>query len=249
LIVASLAALAGCGPPVGDFGRPGRSVFYDEVVPAIDALVPGRLGNHGSGFELTADEIALRGRSYALIHPDDDEAWRRSYARSLSLLGYGVGDTLRRRRAEHIAGSAPYLVKHHPPEAAVLLARILTDTKLTRKFTAVAARVYEADYLRRRTLQRDVDFAGHDIHDTTARIAENRQIVADTILAIENRINDYRIDQTRSVLAHAHYKEGRIARAIDSLISAVRQLGRTVSGQPRARGAGPLTAPHHDLEG
>lgn len=242
-VLALLLGLAACGPPIGDFGRPAPSVIHDRILPTVYSVIPGSSGAYHSTFALTGDEVGLRARGETIIAGDDNIGWREYVEATLGKFGYDAPDRPRQRQIAHAAGTAPYVAEGTPPASTVLLAKIRTDTRLTHEIIPFAARVYEADRHRRLTLRRDIDFSAADINATTARIAENRQVVADTILALENRIDDYILDHERGALVHAEAETAWVKRAIDDLIAAVADFRLAVHQTAAPRGFAPDPLP------
>lgn len=195
-------------------------------MPAFHGVLNAPDHRRASRFDLTEDEAELRARSYALIHTNEDESWGQAYRTRLASLGLAPSKRERRRRVAHSAGTAFDQTGVQPSRAAVLRARILTDLALAGEFAAVALRIYRADLVRRRALRRDYDISADDFGNATARIAENRRVVANTILALENRIDDYALESRRGILADPQFDEATVARATRRLERTVRDLRR-----------------------
>ncbi len=245
LIAAIMAA--GCAP-AGDFGRPKQSFLSETVLPEVRGFVRKVRGVMSSRFELSDDEREMRALSYSLLNPAERASLPKTLSRALDDGGFSGSYYERRRRVEHMAGTPPYEASGPTRRDDTLISLIRSDTYLMRRFAAVADRVYRADAIRRRSLARGRDLAGGDILDTTARIEENRQVAADTLLAMENRVEDYRVDLRRSVLEYPQTRERYVSRLIRRLSLAVDELRsqlkwrtrpeRIASAKARRAGAG-----------
>ena len=224
LVLSLLAAIvSGCGR-TGDFGRQKPSYFYDNMLPGVRSVVRGVRGLRSSNYELTGDERELRALSQTLMRPRSEEDSPGIVGSALDDVGLRDDDSQHERRIAHDAGTSAYATRRRSPRASALMAQIDSDRAMLRRFATVAARVYRADAARRDLLARSVDRSADDILDATGRIEENRQVVADTIVALENRLDDYRLELRRSMLQRPDRAEARVAAAIDRFENGIYRL-------------------------
>jgi len=218
LLALIIVPLAACRT-TGDFGRQEPSFVRDTVVPATRQLITGSTGQPSSSYELTPDEERLRAYRFTLLEGTSDEPIERRIARKFDEAGANLGlrerEYQRERRIEHAAGVAELDGNGGVRRPDLALSAIAADIEIIDRFEAAAIRVYHADRRRLRVLRRNGDVPSRDVVDVTGRVAENRDIVEDTILAIHNRIDDYVIEARRSVLEYP----GESLRRLDNAIS------------------------------
>ena len=230
IIIAILAVLpSACAPP-GDFGRRPPSFFHDEILPVTRTVIRDIRGKATSQYPKTADEEELRARAHTLVNVDRRKSIDRFLASGVDDLGIVDSRFEENRRIAHNTGKSAY--EHEPPSRNpyTLLNVVKAQVWQYQEFGDVVERVYRSDARRRATLRRHEDISPNDIHNATSRIAENRRVVEQTILAMRNRVDNYRLELRRSVLQYPDIiPEGRVTAAIDRLSD----LGEILQDQTR----------------
>ncbi len=232
-IIVPASLLAGCDQR-GDFGRYEPSFLERNVLPVARSFINNDFGPAAYTYPLSADEEELRSQSFSLANP----AQRSSLARTLrryALSGRAQSAHERKRRIRHAAGSEPWRYKgiNVTPQGLVWLVK--DDIELTERFTKTVERVYGADRIRHRRLFRSGNLPGREIRKVSGRIRQNRKIVANTLVVLENRVADYRLDLQHLSLRRPHSLERTVAYAIETLEARRRTLVRQVAYWTRMR--------------
>lgn len=231
--------VGGCSR-TGDFGRQKPSFVTDQVMPGVRSVVHHVRGLRTSRFELTPDESELRALSRRLKQPLAAEGRPGKIGVFLDDVGVRDNDFQHKRRIAHDTGTAAYKAHGRARRPVTLLSLVETDNKVLRRFSRVAERVYRSDGVRRRELARGLDRSSDDIFDATRRIKENRRVVAGTMVALRNRIDDYRIHLRRGMLQRPHRAKTRVAVAIDRLESNTHRLRVMLRRGTQYRTAAPM---------
>ena len=230
IVFALLAVvLPGCAP-TGDFGRRQPSFLHDQIVPAARTAIRDIRGKATSQYPLTADEEELRARAHTLVSVDRRKSIDRFLASGVDDLGIVDSRFEENRQIAHNSGKTAY--ESAPPSRNPYTLRNVVRAQVWQyqEFGDVVERVYRSDARRRATLVRQDDIPTNDIHNATSRIAENRRVVEQTILAMRNRVDNYRLELRRSVLEYPDIiPEGRVTAAIDRLSD----LGEILQDQTR----------------
>lgn len=216
--------------PTGDFGRKHPSYFHDEIIPAARTAIRDIRGKATSRYHLTDDEEDLRALAHTLVSVDRRESIDRMLAAGVQDLGITDSRFEENRQVAHNTGKSAY--EREPPSRNpyTLLNVVRADVWRYQEFGNVVERVYRSDARRRVALLRSEDLPADDIHNTSSRIAENRRVVNQTILAMRNKVDNYRLELRRSVLEFPDIvPEGRVTVAIDRLSD----LGAIIQDQTR----------------
>ena len=190
LACALTALLAGCVER-GDFGRPKPSVWNDVAATAGTLSATAR-GDAVSLFPLTDDEAELRGRAWRFLAPAHERAWFDRVLAELAATRIGPADVAaddptvyHRALLSEWARSPTSLYRRLSEDASA-------DTHLLPPIALVAARVLTADRVRLRALDWARDLSPGDIAHATARVAENRCLVAWIRFGLDRRFFRYR---------------------------------------------------------
>ena len=220
LCVAAIAiavTVAGCAP-TGDFGRRQPSYFHDTVIPAVRTAAHDIRGKLSSRYPYTADEERMRALSHNLIHVDRKKSIDRYLASGVQDLGIAESRYEENRRIANNTGKSAY--ERQPPSRRpyTLLNVVRADIWDFRLFGNSVELVYAADARRRRAILKREDVPSSDLHNAIGRINENRRVVNQTLLAVRNRVDEYRLELRRSILEYPDaIPEGRVTAAIDRL--------------------------------
>ncbi len=221
-VATALAAMAAGCAPTGDFGRQQPSYLHDTVIPAIRAAAHDLRGKVTSTYPYTADEERMRALSHNLIHVDRKKSIDRYLASGVQDLGIAESRYEENRRIANNTGKSAY--ERQPPSRRpyTLLNVVRADIWDFRKFGNSVELVYAADARRRRAILKHEDVPSSDLHNAIGRINENRRLVNQTVLAVRNRVDEYRLELRRSILEYPDaIPEGRVTAAIDRLAGLV----------------------------
>ncbi len=183
--------LAGCAR-TGDFGRPAPSIWNDRILPFAGQVAAEARGEAVSWFMLTDDEQELRDRAWRFLMPAHEKA----------IFQKQVAELARTR-------ILPRLVMHHDERAylrplrwsrgqspAPLFNRIAEDASADRilitPFVALARDVIRNDDARLQLMMQAGSLGEFQAHSATARIAENRCLIAWVHAQAIKRAADYR---------------------------------------------------------
>ncbi len=223
VILLAAAVIPACSM-TGDFGRTEPTFIQEHIVPVARTAVREIRGVLTSDFDYTPDEEALRARSGTLLNRD--RRWSLDRFLGAMIEDVGVADSRYEtsRRVTHNTGASVY--EHRLPSrtAQTLLGYLYAEVSLAEQFGDVADRVYQADARRRDDLLYGGEVSGDEIHNTTARIKSNRRVTRRTVLALRNRIDDYRLELRKSRLEHPDYPDYGVLPAIDRYAATVDAL-------------------------
>lgn len=247
LALTGLLAIAcqACAP--GDLGRQQPGYLQDTVLPALRAVASDIRGVAVSSYPLTGDEAELRARSHSIVSAQRGWSADRAYASAAESVGLADSTYQRRRRLVHSTGRTAYDAGPWSRRRDVLALVVSSETGEFEAFGHCASRVYRSDAIRRTALVHGAELSDADIRDTAGRIRANRRIVEQTILAMWNRIDDYRLELRRSVVEHPG-ASGRAAAAIETMAATVAGIESRLRPRafPEQRRAGPrLPPPRH----
>jgi hypothetical protein len=186
----ALALLAACTQN-GDFGRPRTSVWNG----LIDTT--GSFSTHDRGrllldSGLTDDELALRDRAWRFVQPASTFA-----AFQDLLLGLASAHAMPPTWRYDEIGAYYDTLTAEPSRSPVSRYRQLgddatADARLIPLFTALAARVIDADAARLRSLPFAKTLDAADVRDAAQRVAENRCLIAWVRIEAGLRLARYR---------------------------------------------------------
>lgn len=230
-IVVKIAAVAAIGAtiaacrPTGDFGRYETSYVYDTFVPAARNVITDIHGNASSEFPLTEDEEELRARSTTLKEYAGPSL-ERDVDKAAAAFGIDERDYEGDRRVERSTGLSALMAYGDVRTAEQFLAAVALELELLDEYEVVVIRVYVADRSRLQYMRTTEEVPGEVVVDAHTRVAENRRNVTDTILAIDNRIDDYEIEARRIVLEQPDSALDDMVNAIGRLAMRVRKIER-----------------------
>jgi hypothetical protein len=228
LSLAGLLAIACQACTTGDFGRREPNILQDTIFPAVRGVVGDIRGVAVSSYALTGDEAELRARSETIIAAERGLSPDRTISATVESVGLAESTYQERRRAAHTSGRTAYDRGPRSRRRDTLAYVVDSETGDFVAFGEIALRVYRGDEIRRAALTDGAELSGDDIRDTAGRIRANRRIVEQTILAMRNRVDDYRLELRRSVVEHpdaygrAAAAIGRMARAVDRIDARLR---------------------------
>ena len=197
-LLALAILFSGC---VGDFGRPRTSFFGDNRATTMGNAAADALGEPASVFPLTEDEILMRDLAYNLIMPPYTRAvWYdvlNRFFRAGVVPTYGPAD-LR-------SAYWPQLFGWRYPSATARYARLTDDIRddIVRidPFWSAAARVFDLDRKRDKSLALVSTLAVEEAINAKRRIAENRMIADWVRWCLTERAAGYRFALERLVIA------------------------------------------------
>ncbi len=222
-VAASMAAIlvtSACST-TGDFGRTEPSFVQQHIVPVARTAVRDIRGVLTSDFDYTSDEEELRARSGTLL--TQDRRWSLDRFLGSMIEDVGISDSRYEtsRRVTHNTGVSVYEHRRPSRTADTLLGYLYTEASMVEDFSDVADRVYDADARRREYLLYGGEVSGDEIHNTTARIESNRRVTRKTVLALRNRVDDYRLELRKSRLEHPDVPDYGVLSAIDRYAATV----------------------------
>jgi hypothetical protein len=248
-LTAGLAVfLAGCAN-TGDFGRYQPSYFEDQFLPGVKSVFSGFGSGAVSSYPLTGDEQRLRELAQNLAQPHARATPWGNIRRQAHAVGL-VRDTTQANRARgHAIGLVPLKYKSPYWMHDALNNAIKDDIGQVREFMTVVARVYDTDNIRYRRLVNSSNLSGLAIRNVSARIRENRGIVGATLVVLDNRVADYRLDFEHMRLRAPSAREGRILANIENFDADVAALKRRLGrwAQRSAAAAPERPGPYYDF--
>jgi hypothetical protein len=184
-------ALGACAE-TGDFGRPKAGVWNDLILPSAGDVAASRRGELVSNFPFTDAEEELRDRSWRFLMPAHERAvfdrMMSDYART-RVLPASAHPSDPRSYYQALSGE-PFV------SPASRYRRIgedaEADLRLIDPFGAVAARVIAADRARLRSLAYVRDLAEDQVANASARVLENRCLIAWVRAELRERTQSYR---------------------------------------------------------
>ena len=211
-----LAGLAACAE-TGDFGRPKAGFWNDVALPTAGALAAHKRGEPVSAFPFTDAEEELRDRSWRFLMPAHDRA----------RFDHVMANLARTRilpASAHPSDPRTYsdaLIREPFVSPASRYRRIgedaEADLRLVDPFGAVAARVLAADRARLRSLAYMRDLTGDQVADASARVIENRCLVAWVRAELGERLASYRYALEHAFLAMPQEQAAETERTIRAL--------------------------------
>jgi hypothetical protein len=202
----------------GDFGRPKPSVWNSLILSPMGDIAAQDRGEPVSAFPLTDLEQELRNRSWRFLTPAQDRAW---FDRMLA-------DLTRSRvlpASDHPSDPRSYyqsLVAGPFASPASRFRRISEDAeadlRLLDPFGAVAARVIAADRARLRSLAFVRDLTEDQVADASARVVENRCLIAWVRAELRERTDSYRYALEHAFIAMPQDQAAETERTIKALV-------------------------------
>ena len=216
----------------GDFGRRKPSFFSDQIVPAARTAFREVRGVLVSSYDYTDDEAYMRSLGETLQSADRTPSVDRPLESAMERAGVRESTYEERRRITHNTGLSVH--EDHPPSrrTQALALIIQLEIEQVQTFGRVVERVYDADARRRDALLHNGEVSGNDIQSSMGRMRENRRVVRQTILALRNRIDDYRLEVRRTQLEYPDVPADRVADAVERLAKTVSRLERRVRVWP-----------------
>jgi hypothetical protein len=209
-------ALSAC-TETGDFGRPKAGVWNSLILPTAGNVAAQDRGEPVSAFPLTDAEQELRSRSWRFLTPAHDRAW---FDRELA-------DLTRTRvlpTSDHPSDPRIYyqaLVGEPFASPASRFRRIGDDAEADRRlldpFGAVAARVIAADHARLRSLAFVHDLTQDQVADASARVIENRCLIAWVRAELRERTDSYRYALEHAFIAMPQEQAAETERSVKAL--------------------------------
>lgn len=188
---ASLAlSLGGC-IETGDFGRV-KPTVWNDIVATTGAVAAARRGEPVSLSPLTDDETELRDRAWRYLVPARTRPYLDRLLAELVATRILPPDMIPPDTGAYFAGLLQSLGRSPTSLYRRLSEDVAADTHLAEPFAAVAVRVLKADRVRLKVLARTGDVPPPEAGDATARVAENRCLVAWVTGASAFRLGAYR---------------------------------------------------------
>jgi hypothetical protein len=194
------SALAAC-TATGDFGRPAPSIWTNALLPAIGEVASRERGIAVSSFPLTDLEKELRDRSWRFLMPAYDRSWFDRLVADFARTRVLPANAFRSDRTAYYRA----LVGEAFASPASRFRRIGEDAEADRllidPFGEVAARVIAADHARLRGLAYVRDLSADDVAQASARVIENRCLIAWVRSELQFRTDSYRYALEHAFLA------------------------------------------------
>lgn len=213
--LAAILLLAGCAQQ-GDFGRPADST-WNSLVDTTGTIAARTRGELASEYPLTDSEQTLRDRAWRYLMPADTRA-----------AFHDVLANLTRARVLPPNWRLPDIPSYHDDLTApafrsqVSRYRRLSDDatadgRLVPPFSAIAARVIEADAQRLGSLPFARTLDEEAVRQAAMRVAENRCLIAWVRLETGLRVERYRYALEHLVVEMPSAEAGEAGRAIGFL--------------------------------
>lgn len=188
LLAGAVALLAGCVER-GDFGRAKPSV-WNEAVAATGAMSAAGRGEPVSLYPFTDDETEMRDRAWRFLVPARNRPWLDRLLAELVATRVLPADLAEPEPRAYSDGLRELAIRSPVALYRRLSEDVSADLRLVGPFAAVAARVLAADRRRLQALSALPD-APAEAGDATARVAENRCLVAWVTSASAFRVESY----------------------------------------------------------
>jgi hypothetical protein len=201
LSLAVLAASVAACTATGDFGRPAPSVWTNVLLPAIGDVAVRERGGAVSSFPLTDLEEELRNRSWRFLMPAYDRGWFDRLVADFTRTRVLPANAFPSDRTAYYRA----LVGDPFASPASRFRRIGEDAEADRllidPFGEVAARVIAADRARLRGLAYMRDLSADEVGEASARVIENRCLIAWVRSELQFRTESYRYALEHAFLA------------------------------------------------
>lgn len=225
VVLGSLAATSGCSR-TGDFGRHDPGLFEQSLLPSLRSLGRSFHGAPVSSFPLTDDEVELRARSRTIITGERRWSVERELSTAFEAAGLMNSKYQENRRTAHDSGLAAYQGRSASRRPSALADIVASERAEFRAFADVAYLVYGADAARHAVISRG-DIQSLDIvGETAARVAENRRVVEQTVIAMWNRVDDYRLELRKSAVEHPDARDPRASFEVDRMADQAEEIER-----------------------
>ena len=215
LTLASLA-LSACAE-TGDFGRPAKGVWNDVVLPRAGAWAAAERGEPVSSYPFTDLENELRDRSWRFLMPAHERQWFDRHVADLARTRVLPA----RLHPSDPTGYYRALMGESFVSPASRFRRIgedaEADLRLIAPFAGVARRVIEADLARLRSLAYVRDLTEIQVAEATARVVENRCLIAWVRAETYERTESYRYALEHAFVAMPQNEAAGAERAIKAL--------------------------------
>jgi hypothetical protein len=208
--------LAAC-VETGDFGRAKPGIWNDVILPRAGFLAARERGEPASSYPFTDFEQELRDRSWRFLMPAHERA----------VFDREVADLVRARvlpaRDFRTDPTAYYAALTDEPftSPASRFRRIgedaEADLRLVGPFGATAQRVIEADRARLRSLAFVRELSEDEVAEATARVAENRCLIAWVRAELGVRTASYRYALEHAFVAMPQNQAAEAERAVRAL--------------------------------
>lgn len=215
LVGLAVVGLGAC-TQTGDFGRQ-RPSIWNDASSATGSLAARVRGEPVSNFIFTDDEKELRDRAFRFLSPAHERAWFERVVAELARTGILPA-------AAHPSDPIGYhqALMAGPLRSPVSRYRRLSedaaaDIKLIGPFEATAAKVLNSDVIRLRSLAYVRDLGPDQVENATARVTENRCLIAWVVLATAERANAYRYALERLVIEAPQTEAVPVERTLEAL--------------------------------
>ena len=218
VVLAAIAGFALCAcAETGDFGRPKASVWNNLILPSSGEYAARERGEPVSAYPLTDLERELRDRSWRFLMPEQERSW---FEQNL----FNLARTRIRPASEQPRDPRSYyasLVGQPFASPASRYRRIGEDAEadlvLIAPFGAVAERVIATDRARLGSLAYVHDLTDRQVADASARVIENRCLVAWVRSALRDRTEAYRYALEHAFVAMPQEEAAETERSVRAL--------------------------------
>lgn len=170
-------ALGGC-TETGDFGRPKPSLWNDHILPRAGSLAAYARGEPVSGYVYTDDEDELRDRAWRFVMPAHERSWFEAIIANLVRTRILPADLQPADKRTYHGDLMSGAFRSPSSRYRRLSEDAVADLKLIGPFAGVAVRVIAADRVRLQSLAYVRDLKDAEVYHATARVAENRCLIA-----------------------------------------------------------------------
>ncbi len=226
--VLGCAALVGCGPAVGDFGRPKPSVVHDALMPRLGDVLARERGEPVSAYRLTDHEVEMRNLAWGVVMPPLEGQRRDRVLAELRRTRILPADRARLDKASYVQALLATDYRSSAARYAKLTDDVVDDTLRVGPFFEAAWRVTEDDRARVRALDHAFGVRADERENALARIDENGLLIAWARESFDERLAAYRYALDRLVMETPDRASIEAAQAIEALaavLGSLRPLG------------------------
>lgn len=216
-------ALAACAQ-TGDFGRPKPNVLNDAVYPAAGAALAYARKEPVSLYRLTDNERQMRDYGWGVVMPPLEGQQRDRILTELRRTRILPANRARLERASYVRTLIATDYRSSRARYAKLKDDIVQDTLRIEPFFSTASLVVRDDRAREKALAEVPEVTPSERENATARIEENRLMVAWARESFDERLDAYAFALDRLMLETPDPYSNEVASAIDSFAAVLKSL-------------------------
>lgn len=216
-------ALAACAE-TGDFGRPKPNVLNDTVYPAAGAALAYAREEPVSLYRLTDNERQMRDYGWGVVMPPLEGQQRDRILTELRRTRILPANRARLERASYVRTLIATDYRSSRARYAKLKDDIVQDTLRIEPFFSTASLVVRDDRAREKALAEVPEVRPSERENATARIEENRLMIAWARESFDERLDAYSYALDRLMLETPDPYSNEVASAIDAFAAVLKSL-------------------------